>query len=150
MFTRLVKNAATCSLFSNFMGNCVNPYCGKRLFSGVTTKSTCTTTSNAFLTSTFDKLYTYANPMEVKGIWRAPRQLVFSKEQFDKAYPEGYHGMRIGLPPKDSWMAKYIDPKYDSISPFLWTILFISPILYYSIVHSLWEIGLLPSKSHSH
>lgn len=98
--------------------------------------------------SLYEKLRPFATPVNVKGIWRAPRVQGFTKEQFDKAYPLSYKSMRIGLPSPGSLAAKHVDPRFDEISPLVWTLIMFTPLTYWYAYEYYSE--LFPPKEISH
>ncbi|CDR97030.1 hypothetical protein, conserved [Babesia bigemina] len=100
----------------------------RRSFSSVPT-STTGATSDVATGSKYEESSCLAKVHHVEGIWRAPRKLPYTKEEFDRAYPPNYQKMRIGLPDSGTVHAKYIDPRYDEMSPLVWTGILMSPII---------------------
>lgn len=84
--------------------------------------------------SLYEKSSCFSAVQQVDGIWRAPRKLGFTKEDFDKAYPKSYKSMRIGLPDSGTFAAKHIDPKLDEVSPLVWTTIVMSPLIIWGLV----------------
>ncbi|AFZ79318.1 hypothetical protein BEWA_021660 [Theileria equi strain WA] len=92
------------------------------------------TSSHVDKDSFYEKFSCFSAAQHVNGIWRAPRKLGFTKEEFDRAYPESYRSMRIGLPDSGTFAAKYIDPRFDEVSPLIWTAIITSPLIIWGLV----------------
>uniref|UniRef100_A0A3B0N0X7 Uncharacterized protein n=1 Tax=Theileria annulata TaxID=5874 RepID=A0A3B0N0X7_THEAN len=98
--------------------------------------------------SSYEKFCPLATPTHVEGIWRAPRSQGFTKEQFDRAYPDSYKGMKIGLPTPGTFAADHVDPKFDEISPLVWTCILMSPLIVWAIYE--FKEEHFPSKTEHH
>ncbi|KAK1933050.1 hypothetical protein X943_001978 [Babesia divergens] len=98
--------------------------------------------------SRYEESSCLAKVHHVDGIWRAPRTLPYTKEEFDRAYPPSYKSMRIGLPDSGTFMAKHIDPKYDEISPIVWTHILMAPIIIWGAIETYYHYFPNYNKTH--
>lgn len=120
---------------------------GRRAFSSLPSAQTAAS-SAVPAGSMYEESSCLAKAHHVDGIWRAPRDLPFTKEEFDRAYPPDYKGMRIGLPDTGTFQAKYIDPKYDEMSPIVWTGIFMAPILIWGAIETFYHYFPPEKKGH--
>ncbi|GFE53148.1 translation initiation factor SUI1 family protein [Babesia ovis] len=120
---------------------------GKRAFGSVTPASRAAP-AHATTGSKYESSKCLANVYPVEGIWRAPRKLAFTKEDFDRAYPPSYNKMRIGLPDSGTFHAQYIDPKFDEMSPLVWSTILMAPIIIWGGIETYYHY--FPAKPGSH
>ncbi|EDO08089.1 putative integral membrane protein [Babesia bovis T2Bo] len=94
------------------------------------------TPADAVTGSKYESSKCLAKVYPVEGVWRAPRKLPYTKEEFDRAYPPSYKGMRIGLPESGTFQAQYIDPKFDEMSPLVWSSIMMAPIIIWGAIET--------------
>ncbi|ORM41950.1 uncharacterized protein BXIN_0542 [Babesia sp. Xinjiang] len=123
------------------------PRIGRRAFGSVTAQSAATA-AEVSSGSKYETASCLAKVHHVDGIWRAPRTLPYSKEEFDRAYPPSYKGMRIGLPESGTFQAEHIDPKFDEMSPLVWTTILMAPIIIWGGIETYYHY--FPAKPGSH
>ncbi|KAK2196678.1 hypothetical protein BdWA1_001927 [Babesia duncani] len=98
--------------------------------------------------SRYEELSCFAKVHQVQGIWRAPRNLNYTREDFDRIYPPDYKGMRIGLPDSGSFAARNLDARFDEISPLMWTALILSPLIIWGGIEA--KHLIFPSEKTGH